>query len=179
MVAIFYKNEKYTYYYVFLDQQKLESIIWFGNVAKRLRSFSFSTPPFSNAGPGPETKILNCSTYFLKLESSTEFQILNCSTDFRLLDCSTDFQILNCSTDFWIFKSIFFIFGPTIRFGQILQIKAKITITVGIVWVWNHFSIFIALICCSLVCLFNYVRSPLSFQSCQAPYISADVILLT
>ena len=54
MVAIFYKNEKYTYYCVFLDQQKLESIIWFGNVAKRLRSFSFSTPPFSNAGPGPE-----------------------------------------------------------------------------------------------------------------------------
>jgi len=46
MVAIFYKNEKYTDYYVFLDQQKLESIIWFGNVAKRLRSFSFSTPPF-------------------------------------------------------------------------------------------------------------------------------------
>jgi len=27
MVAIFYKNEKYTDYYVFLDQQKLESII--------------------------------------------------------------------------------------------------------------------------------------------------------
>ena len=57
-----------------------------------------------------------------------------------------------------------YMFGPTIRFGQMLQIKAKITITVGIVWVWNRFSIFIALICCSLVCLFNHVRSPLSFK---------------
>ena len=143
MVAIFYKNEKYTYYYVFLDQQKLESIIWFGNVAKHLRSFSFSTPPFSNAGPGPETKILNCSTYFLKLESSTEFQILNCSTDFRLLncstdcqilncstdfrllDCSTDFQILNCSTDFWIFKSIFLFSDQLSVSGRYYKLKLK------------------------------------------------------
>ena len=69
-----------------------------------------------------------------------------------------------CLFFYFIAFSAPYMFGPTIRFGQMLQIKAKITITVGIVWVWNRFSIFIALICCSLVCLFNHVRSPLSFK---------------
>ena len=51
MVAIFYKNEKYTYYYVFLDQQKLEAsydLIMSRNVYAVFRS---RPPLFRTLGP--------------------------------------------------------------------------------------------------------------------------------
>ena len=49
--------EKYTNYYVYLEQPKLESIIWFGNVVKRLCTFSFSSTPFRTLGPALEPQM--------------------------------------------------------------------------------------------------------------------------